>query len=136
MAIDHSKLEKLLCEQLCKKIRLHRRDDSFLMLDSPFVFADGDHHPVYVSETETGCVRLSDLGHTMMHISYENDVDSFYHGARGLLREQVVREFGISEDDGAFSIETTPDQIASALFSLGQALTRIYDLAYLNYDRE
>ena len=135
MKTDHQKLEKLLCDQLCRTVRLHQRDDSVLMLDVPFVFPDGDHFPVYVTESETGCVRLSDQGHTMMHISYDHDVDSFYQGAKAMLREQVVQEFGIIDEEGVFSIETTHDHLASALFTLGQALTRIYDLAFLNHDR-
>ena len=35
--------------------------------------------------------KLSDRGHTLMHVSYEHDVDSFYEGARASLREQIVR---------------------------------------------
>ena len=59
-----------------------------------------------------------------MQVSYEHDVDSFYEGSRASLREQIVRESGIEEDDGIFSIETSPDQIATALFRFGQALTK------------
>lgn len=135
MALDRLRLEKLLCDRLCADVRIYERDDGVLMLDSPFTFPDGDHYPVYLSEARSGGIRLSDCGHTMMHISYENDVDALYDGPRSLLREQIVRECGIIEEDqGTFSIDTSPDQIANALFKLGQALTKIYDLTFLSRD--
>ncbi len=135
MALDQVQLEKLLCERLCAEVRIHRREDNVLMMESPFTFPDGDRFPIYLSETPTGSVKLSDLGHTLMHVSYENDVDLLYEGARASLREQIVRESGIEEDEGIFSIETPPDQVAGALFRFGQALTKIHDLTFLSRGR-
>ena len=126
MALDHAQLERLLCERLCANVRVHRRHDDVLMLESPFTFPDGDHYPIYLSETPGGGVKLSDRGHTLMHVSYEHDVDSFYDGARASLREQIVRESGIDEEEGVFSVEAPPDQVAAALFRFGQALTKIH----------
>ena len=135
MALDHAQLERLLCERLCADVRVHRRHDDVLMLESPFTFPDGDHYPIYLSETPGGGVKLSDRGHTLMHVSYEHDVDSFYEGARASLREQIVRESGIDEEEGIFSMEAPPDHVAAALFRFGQALTKIHDLTFLSRDR-
>ena len=135
MTLDPVQLERLLCERLCASVRIHRRSDDVLMLESPFTFPDGDHVPIYLSETVSGGIVLSDRGHTLMHISYDHDVDSFYEGARATLREQIVRESGIEEDRGIFSMETPPDQVAAALFWFGQALTKIHDLTFLSRDR-
>ena len=135
MALDRERLEQLLCERLCANVGVHRRDDGVLMLDSPFTFPDGDRYPVYLAETATGGVRLSDRGHTLMHIGYEHDVDAFYDGARASLREQIVRECGIEEEAGVFSMDASPDRVADALFRFGQALTKIYDLTFLSRER-
>ena len=120
---------------MCARVRVHMRDDGELMLDTPFTFPDGDHYPIYLSETRAGSVVLSDRGHTLMHIGYEHDVDTFYDGARAALREQIVRESGIQEDNGTFSVEARPDGIADALFKFAQALTKIYDLTFLSRER-
>ena len=88
MALDQVQLERLLCERLCAEVKIHRREDDVLMMESPFTFPDGDHFPIYLSETAGGGVRLSDRGHTLMHVSYEHDVELFYDGARASLREQ------------------------------------------------
>ena len=105
------------------------------MLESPFTFPDGDHYPIHLSERPGGGVKLSDRGHTLMHVSYEHDVDSFDEGARATLREQIVRESGIDEEEGIFWLEAPPDQLATALFRFGQALTKIHDLEFLSRDR-
>lgn len=115
-------------------VRIVERPGNVLMLESPFTFPDGDHFPIYLSETAGG-IELSDRGHTLMHVSYDHDVDSFYAGARSTLREQIVRESGIMEEHGVFSLEVPRDQVAAGLFRFGQALTRIFDLAPLGGDR-
>ena len=51
MALDHAQLESLLCERLCANVRVHRRHDDVLMLESPFTIPDGDHYPIYLTET-------------------------------------------------------------------------------------
>ena len=135
MAIDPVRLEKALCERLCSSVRLHQRKDGWLMLDAPFMFPDGDRYPIYLSEGRSGGVVLSDQGHTLMHVSYEHDVAAFYDGPRAALREQIVREAGIEETEGIFSIEAPADGIAEALFTLGQTLTKIYDLTFLSRSR-
>ena len=135
MTLDKALLERTLCERLCARVRVHMRDDGVLMLDTPFTFPDGDHYPIYLSEAGTGNVVLSDRGHTLMHIGYEHDVDTFYDGARATLREQIVRESGIQEDNGTFSVEARPDRLADTLFRFAQALTKIYDLTFLSRER-
>ena len=135
MALDTTLLERTLCDRLCTRVRIHERDDGVLMLEAPFTFPDGDHFPIYLSETRAGSVVLSDRGHTLMHMSYEHDVDAFYDGARAALREQIVRDSSIEEDDGVFTVETPPNEIADTIFRFGQALTKIYDLTFLSRER-
>ena len=131
MRLDEAALERTLGNRLCACVRIHRRDDGVVMLDTPFTFPDGDHYAIYLSETPSGGVLLSDRGHTLMQVSYEYDVDAFYEAPRAALRERIVREAGIKEHDGVFSVETAPDQVADAAFRLGQALTKVCDLAFV-----
>lgn len=123
-----------LCRQLCSKVELVRRPDGKVMLDTPFRYPDGDHYPVYLTETGTGGVRVSDGAHTLMHLSYENDVDKLFAGRRRTLMDEVVRHAGVTFDDvtGEFYVEVGAEHLADAVFRLGQAITRIYDLTFLN----
>ncbi len=128
MALDEDALQRLLCERLCADVRLTRRPDGALMLRTPFEFPDGDRFPIHVSETGIGDVRLSDRGHTLMHASYDHDVDAFLEGARGRLLDRIVDEAGLERDGGAFRLDTSIERLPEAAFRFGQALTRIHEL--------
>jgi len=129
--------EKNLCEQLCTQVKLHHRNNGQVMLETPFSYPDGDQYPIYLSETNTGGLRVSDGGHTLMHLSYENDVDKFFEGSRNILLNQVLSEQGVNYDEatGQFSIDCAPAHLSEGVFRLGQALTRVYDLTFLNRSR-
>lgn len=132
MALDRDALRKLLCERLCQEVDVEQRPDGELMLRTHFEFPDGDSYPFYLSEAPTGGLRLSDRGHTLMHISYEHDVDSFLDGTRGMLMERIASETGLVRDDGTFHLDTSAERLSEAIFTFGQALTRIYDLTLLS----
>ena len=104
MTIDPGALRNLLCERLCEDVSVDARPDGALMLRTHFEFPDGDRYPIHLSEAASGGLRLSDRGHTLMHISYEHDIDSFMDGTRGMLLERIMGETGLSwdGDGGAF----------------------------------
>ncbi len=135
MALDQDALQRRLCERLCSEVRLTKRPDGALLLRTHFEFPDGDRFPIHVSETGIGGVRLSDLGHTLMHISYDHDVDAFLEGARRHMLECIVGEAGINWDGGMFQLDTSIDRLPEAVFRFGQALTRVHDLTFLSRSR-
>ena len=132
MALAPSALQALLCERLCEDVRVEPRPDGALMLRTRFQFPDGDRFPIHLSEAPAGGIRLSDRGHTLMHLSYEHDVDSFLDGTRGMLLERIMGESGLQWDGGAFCLDTAPERLPEAVFRFGQALTRVYDLTFLS----
>ena len=132
MKLPIDALNKLLRERLCEEVAVERRPDGALMVRTPFEFPDGDRYPIHLSEVTSGGIRLSDRGHTLMHISYEHEVDSFLDGTRGLLLERIMGESGLQWDGGAFCLDTTPEHLPDAVFRFGQALTRVYDLTVLS----
>ena len=135
MNIDIQQIQDLLCSHLCADVRIMERKNGVLMLDTPFSYPDGDRYPIHIQQTQTGGIRLSDCGHTFMHLSYENEVESFRKDTRGRLLEQILRETGLNEHEGEFYIETSLDGLAEAVFHLGQGLTKVYDLVFLSRAR-
>ena len=134
MTIDIDALQRLLCDRLCEDVRVDQRPDGALMLRTHFAFPDGDRYPIHISEATSGGLRLSDCGHTLMHISYDHDVDSFMDGTRGMLLERIMGETGLHwvGDSGALCLETAPERLSESVFAFGQALTRVYDLTLLS----
>ena len=135
MALDAKALQRLLCERLCADVQVTTRPDGALMLRTRFEFPDGDRFPIHVSETGIGGVRLSDRGHTLMHISYDHDLDAFLDGTRGQMLERIVGETGVDRDGGVFHLDTSIERLPEAIFRFGQALTRIHDLTFLSRSR-
>ena len=133
MTIDEQALRDLLCERLCQDASVDRRPNGALTLRAQFRFPDGDGFPIHLSEALADGLRLSDRGHTLMHISYSHNVDAFMDGTRGALLERVVAESGVQRQGGEFFLDTPADKLPEALFQLGQALTRIYDLRFLSH---
>ena len=130
--LEGNALRDLLCERLCQDVSIDRRPDGAFMLRTHFKFPDGDGYPFHLSEAPAGGFRLSDHGHTLMHISYEHDIDSFLNGTRGMLLERIVSESELVQDGGAFYLDAPAERLPEAIFSFGQALTRIHDLTLLS----
>lgn len=131
MALNTAALQETLCKRLPNVLRVERRPDGALMLHTHFQFTDGDHYPIRITETPSGGLRLSDHGRTVMHMSYEYDVDHLFEGVCGELLQRIVGECGIRADGGVFYLDTTPEKLAEAAIQFGQALTRIDDLTLL-----
>ncbi len=135
MNIDVEILQKSLCSLMCADIQIRQKNGNLLAVDTPFCFPDGDPYQIYIKEMPGGILRLSDMGHTLMHLSYDNEMDKFREGTRGALLNQIKAETSVEENDGEFYIETELANLGSTVFRLGQAITKIYDLTFLNRAR-
>ena len=127
--LDQAALRTMLHERLCEVVNVDERPDGAVMLRTNFCFPDGDGYPFYLLEAPAGGVRLSDEGHTLMHISFEHDIDAFLEGRSRALMDRVLGEEGIKYDDGTFYLDTAPERLPDAMFTFGQALTRVYQIA-------
>lgn len=133
--INIETLQGSLCKAFCADIQVSAFNGGLLQVSTPFYFADGDPYQLYIKELAGGGIRLTDMGHTFMQLSYENDVDKFLEGTRGKLFEQILAEFDLQHADGEFYVDTEPAGLSSAIFRLGQGITRISDLTFLNRAR-
>lgn len=135
MNLDIPKLQETLCSLMCAEVKVRAKNGKLLAIDTPFFFADGDPYQIYIKELPGGIIRLTDMGHTIMHLSYDNDIDKFREGTRGKIFEQIKAETLIDEHNGEFYIDTPIENLGFNIFRLGQALTKINDLTFLNRAR-
>lgn len=132
MNVDIEQIRKKLCDALCAEVTLHPKGEGMILVETPFYFPDGDPYQIYIEELPTGILRVSDMGHTMMHLSYENDIDKFRKGTRGEIFDRILNEMDIEEEEGRLHIDSRVEDLGNNLFKLGQALTKINDLTFLN----
>lgn len=135
MNADLHKLQESLCKAMCSEVRVVPKNKDLAIIRTPFTFPDGDPYQVYLKELPGGLLRVSDMGHTLNHLSYENDTDKFRKGTRGKLFDQIMAEGKIAEDDGEFYVDTAPDSLAPAIFRLSHALIKLNDITFLNRAR-
>ena len=133
--MNTSDLENTLCRALCGSVTVKQRSDALWRVDTPWTFPDGDGYSIYISPAPTGGLRISDQGLTLMRLSYENDLAKLREGTRGRLLAQVLADAGLMEDDGEFFLESTAEDVGANVLRLGQALTRVHDLTFLNRAR-
>lgn len=135
MSFNLDRLQETLCKSLCADLHLRQTEQGFIEIMTPFTFSDGDSYQVYLEEKSGGGLRLNDFGHTLMHLSYDNDVTKFREGTRGKLWEQLLAESGAQEEQGQLFLDTNLDTLGSNVLQFGQILTRLYDLTFLNRAR-
>lgn len=128
MMIDIEALQKNLCLSFCREVIVQSIDDKTASISLPMIGRDGDHIMVYVTQSTYGW-RVSDMGTTMMRLSYENDLSTLLSGSRERLYNMILSESGLTEDDGEIFVNAAADHLPSALFTLGQGLTRVEDLS-------
>jgi len=102
------------------------------MITTPFKFPDGDGFSIYMKRLPAGGIRLSDMGSTLIHLSYKQDVERLKEGSRLKVYSQILSEMGVHDDDGELFLESPANQLAQSIFQFGQALMRIHDTAHLN----
>lgn len=133
MNIDIEALQSSLCRTFCSDVSVMVRDDK-LSVSLPMSARDGDRMTAYLSPIAGGW-RVSDMGTTMMRLSYENDLGRLLTGARGQLFETILKENGLFEDDGELYLDVPADALTRGLFTLGQGLTRVEDIGLWTRNR-
>lgn len=133
--MDTKELEAVLCRSLCGQAQVRVSEDGLWQVKTPFSFPDGDAYSLYVRQLPTGGLRVTDAGLTLMHLSYDNDLDKIREGTRGRLLQQILAESDLNEEEGEFFIDGPADELGINVFRFGQALTRVHDLTFLNRAR-
>ena len=126
MNLDVARIEETLCRSMCAEVHLHARPgEERVMVETPFTFDDGDAYSLFLEPLPSGGVRITDCGHTLMHLSYSLDVDKIRAGTRERLFQKVLDDAGVLDQGGELVLESALDQVGSNVFRFGQALTRM-----------
>lgn len=125
-------VQKDFKEKVCEEIHLIPEGLSRYVVSHPFTFDDGDHHIIILKKMGEDWL-LSDEGHTIMHLSYE-DIDLQHGGYREII-DNAVSAFGLENRQGELMLRIPEARFGDALFSFIQALVKISDIKYLQRER-
>lgn len=93
-----------------------RRPGRLFQIEMPAYLADGDGVQLYVEPIKGGDLRVTDIGQTIMRISYTREIDdSVTEKIAGLAERN-----GFTLTDGVLSTSVRPAELVAALFGLAQ----------------
>lgn len=130
--MDTAELEREFKQIVCDEIDVEREGIDRYIVYTPFMFDDGDHFVIILKKRDDRW-RLTDEGHTFMHMSY-GDID-IVHGTRKSIIDRVLLSFRLANEDGELCLEVPDKQYGDALFSFVQALVKISDTTYWTQER-
>lgn len=130
--MDTAELEREFKRKVCDEIGVEREGIDRYIVYTPFMFDDGDHFVIILKRRDDKW-RLTDEGHTFMHMSY-GEID-LLHGTRKSIIDQVLSSFRLANEGGELCLDVSDDQYGDALFSFIQALVKISDTTYWTQER-
>lgn len=118
----------LLKKQFNNRISFKEKRPGIAQLIAPFYYEDGDMLDVYYEHmSDNGSIRISDYGMTLMHLSYNYDVDS---QNKERIFKKILSENGLKEHDGSIYIDVSPSQLYQATLQFTQAISKISSMRY------
>jgi hypothetical protein len=129
------KIRNAVCETMCMNVNIHSRNDGLLAVETPFSFDDGDAYSIYLRPEPTGGVRISDMGHTLMQLSYSMDVDKLASGTRGRVFEEVLQDNSAKYADGEVFVESGLPSLGADLLKFGRLITQLHDIRFMSRAR-
>ena len=72
-------------------------------------------------------IRLCDYGMTIMHLSYDYDIDS--PNREGIL-DKIISEHGLNRDDGNIYIDINADLLYEYVFQFSQTIAKVSSMQY------
>ncbi len=132
--MTYDDLKPAIDSALSAEVTLRPVRDGQVQVFVPFEFPDGDGLVVHVRDTGEGRLEVTDVAHTLLHLSYHTDLKRFGEGQRASLLEKIRLRHGVEDRDGEFVLPSTPASLGVDIFRFSQALLEISDLRIL--DRE
>jgi hypothetical protein len=135
MKLEPDRLQQDLALAVGHQVEVRPHDQSALRVETPFTFPDGDRLVIRLRD-QNGVYEWTDLGHTLMHLSYDIDYDALSSGRRGELLEHTLTRLGLENRDGELVLAATSgNEFGESLLRFAQALLHVSDLHYLSRER-
>ncbi len=123
-------LRGVLSDSLRAEVDLRRRGMNDYRVDVPFYFSDGDGVKIILKDHGDGDYTLTDEGHTLMRLSYQ-DLDLDGSPARRSLFEKILSSHFLKNQDGRLALTDIREaDLGSAIFTFAQGVMKVADMAF------
>lgn len=123
-------------EKVSEKINLKEKGIGRYLVITPFLFEDGDNLVIILKhDKKQNKWKLTDEGHTFMHLSYFMDIKDFQRGTRQEIINNCKMMFGVDEKEGELFLYVSDGKFGDSLFDFVQSLLKITDITFLERER-
>ncbi len=129
--MDPEQLISAIKQSICAEVEIEQIGLHSYLIHTGFTYHDGDELRIVLKATD-GRLVLTDEGHTLMWLSYE---DYNMTETRNAIWRKIISSNGISLDEGRMYVECNTKDVGPALNSLIQAMLQTADLLFLDRDR-
>ena len=119
--------EAALKSGLARSVYIEKGDDGVPCIVTPFAFADGDE-PVIAIVHDGGGWSLSDLGNTLLRLSFRLDEREYDHPDTRRKIDAAIAMARIRKRGGELTLALSEPDCAAAVFEFAYALMRIDEL--------
>ena len=131
-SLDQIELD--LKNKVSDQIRIEGEGLNRFRVFTPFMFEDGDHLAV-VLKTDGKSWKITDEGHTYMHLTYEINEKDMQKGTRQSIITNSLSMFNVQDSNGELLIDIPENQFGNALYNFVQAILKISDISFLSRER-
>lgn len=116
-----------------KSLQFREKRSGVFKILVPFFHEDGDMYDIFVEEcpSNSGLLRISDYGLTLMKLCYNFEIDT--------PRKKEVLASTISQnrcfyEDGMIYLDVTPTQFTMGIYQFAQVISKVNAMDMLSYD--
>lgn len=117
-----------LKSQFNNRIKLHQRRDNIYQILLPIYYEDGDMIDIFLDFRNSKSIKLTDFGMTLMHLSYEFEIDT-ENKNNILLR--ILSENHLEYADGVISCDVEVGSLFNSIMHFSQVVGKISSLSNL-----
>lgn len=120
--------ENLIREQFNSRVSFIDKGNGIVQLIAPFFYADGDVMNIYLQILENNLIRISDLGFTLMRLSYTYEINTAHR--EKLLLQTIQDNFG-QYDEGLIYIDVRPQNLYAGVNRFSSIVAKVMNLDIL-----
>ncbi|OUO91864.1 hypothetical protein B5F39_12080 [Cloacibacillus sp. An23] len=127
-------LQEEISRNLNTQIEIENRGIDAFQVFTPFVLGDGDELKIILKRTGDTW-RLTDEGHTLMYLSYQ-DI-GLENNTRAEVMDRILKSHFMKDEDGRLVLDgiRTPQDIVDSIFTFSQGLLKIGDISMWKIER-
>jgi hypothetical protein len=130
MNMDNTTYLEMLRAQFNNYVDLRERRPGVYQLIVPLYHEDGDMVDIFLEDRD-GLVRVSDLGMTLMRLSYSYDIDT---PNKERIFRRILSENRVCEENGSLYVDTRLESLYPAILQFSQTVAKIANMRL--YKRE